>query len=151
MAESHTQAGRRAGTHLAVRALPLRSRRGPVVATATSDDTPNPRHSLTRECRGAEPPIVDPVSPLTWQDSRMSASRQDPFADMSRGDLLRTWLVATLLLGPALATIYAVWHWLQPGAGPSWIEGLVQGVLVPPVGFAALALRRRWIRRRKND
>ena len=76
---------------------------------------------------------------------------QGPFADVSRRDLLWTWLLATLLLGPALAAVYAVAQWLLPGIGPSWIDGLVQGVLAPPLGFAALALHRRWIRRRQAD
>jgi len=69
---------------------------------------------------------------------------------MSRSDLLLAWLLAALLLGPALAALYAVSHWLWPGIGPSWIDGLVQGVLAPPLGYAALTLRRRWIRRRSK-
>jgi hypothetical protein len=78
----------------------------------------------------------------------MRAPRQDPFADMSRRDLFWIWVVAALLLGPALAAVFAVGQWLRPGIGPSWIEGLVQGVLVPPLALGLLTLRRRWIRRR---
>jgi hypothetical protein len=70
---------------------------------------------------------------------------------MSRRDLLQAWLVLSLLLAPALAALYAVGQWLQPGVGPSWIDGIVQGVFGPPVGYALVVLWRRWVRRRHAD
>jgi hypothetical protein len=74
-----------------------------------------------------------------------SRPRSDPLADMSRRDLLWVWLLAAVVLSPALA----VGQWLAPGTGSSWIEGLVEGVLVPPLGYALLAVRRRWLGRKR--
>ncbi|GAB1641391.1 hypothetical protein KRMM14A1259_18140 [Krasilnikovia sp. MM14-A1259] len=81
-------------------------------------------------------------------------SRPDPlrdrFADMSRRDLLWMWLLYSVLLSPALVALYTAGQWLRPGVGPNWSDGLVQGVLGPPVCLAVLRLLGRWIRRRRR-
>jgi hypothetical protein len=79
----------------------------------------------------------------------MPALPHDGFAGVSRRDFLAMWLLTALLLGPALAAVYAVGRWLGPGIGPRWYDGLVQGVLIPPVVFALVTLSR-WIRRRRR-
>jgi hypothetical protein len=78
----------------------------------------------------------------------MSGPRRDPLDGMTRRGFLWIWLLAAVVGGPALAVVYAVCQWLPLGFSPSWTDGLVEGVLVPPVSLAMLAIRRRWIRRR---
>jgi hypothetical protein len=102
----------------------------------------DPGHKATRPFR---------TGLVTCQNPGMPAARQDPSADMSRRDLLWAWLVLSLLLAPALAAVCVVGRWFQPGVGPTWIDGITQGVFGPPVGFALVALWRRFARRRHVD
>jgi len=78
----------------------------------------------------------------------MPAPRKDPFSGVSRRDVGWILLVGWVVLVPALAGIYALGQWFEPGTGSNWTGGLVQGALVPPLVLAALTGWRRWIRRR---
>lgn len=74
---------------------------------------------------------------------------KDPFHEVTRRDVGWILLVAWVVLIPTLVGIYAVGQWFRPSVGPSWVDGLVQGVLAPPLTVAALAGWRRWIRRHR--